>query len=73
LVAGVAHEINNPINFIHGNLSHTEEYTQELLKLVALYQQESLSAGVCGDSGDRCADQCGGSVVFETGFAKGIA
>jgi signal transduction histidine kinase len=39
LVAGVAHEINNPVNFIYGNLTHTAEYTQHLLELVELYQQ----------------------------------
>ncbi|MDZ8051212.1 MAG: PAS domain S-box protein [Aulosira sp. ZfuVER01] len=38
MVAGVAHEINNPVNFIHGNLTHIGEYTQDLLKLVKLYQ-----------------------------------
>lgn len=38
LVAGVAHEINNPVNFIHGNLIHVKEYTRELLKLIDLYQ-----------------------------------
>lgn len=40
LVAGVAHEINNPINFIHGNLDHVNEYTQDLLNLLELYQQQ---------------------------------
>jgi signal transduction histidine kinase len=40
LVAGIAHEINNPINFVHGNLHHATEYVQELLALVELYQQQ---------------------------------
>ncbi|MBE9052867.1 AAA family ATPase [Nostocales cyanobacterium LEGE 11386] len=40
MVAGIAHEINNPINFIHGNISHTSEYVQDLLDLIAIYQQE---------------------------------
>jgi len=39
LVAGVAHEINNPVNFIYGNLSHASSYTQDLLGLLALYQK----------------------------------
>ena len=40
LVAGIAHEINNPVNFIHGNITYVNDYVQELLGLVELYQQE---------------------------------
>ncbi|MBD6618444.1 HAMP domain-containing protein [Komarekiella sp. 'clone 1'] len=39
MVAGVAHEINNPVNFIHGNLTHVQEYAHSLLGFVQLYQK----------------------------------
>ncbi|HEY9831185.1 MAG TPA: PAS domain S-box protein [Stenomitos sp.] len=39
MVAGIAHEINNPISFIYGNLAPARQYFQELLSLIELYQQ----------------------------------
>ncbi|BDA70056.1 hypothetical protein CAL7716_042220 [Calothrix sp. PCC 7716] len=43
LVAGIAHEINNPVNFIYGNLPHINEYVQDLINLLQAYQQEHLN------------------------------
>lgn len=39
LVAGVAHEINNPIGFLNGSINNAKEYVQDLLDYIALYQQ----------------------------------
>ncbi|MDY6802344.1 MAG: ATP-binding protein [Cyanobacteriota bacterium] len=40
MVAGIAHEINNPLNFIYGSLSELKEYTHDLLSLVNCYDNE---------------------------------
>ncbi|MDY7008596.1 MAG: ATP-binding protein [Cyanobacteriota bacterium] len=39
MVAGIAHEINNPINFISANITYASQYTQELLNLIHLYHK----------------------------------
>lgn len=40
MLAGVAHEINNPVNFIYGNLAYAGDYVKELLALLETYQAE---------------------------------
>ena len=41
LVAGVAHEINNPVSFIYGNLTYVNNYVKDLMSVVQLYQQQN--------------------------------
>ena len=38
--AGIAHEINNPVNFIYGNLAHAKDYMEDIMGLLNLYQTE---------------------------------
>ncbi|MBD2198544.1 MULTISPECIES: hybrid sensor histidine kinase/response regulator [Calothrix] len=40
LVAGIAHEVNNPISFIYGNLQYANQYVQDLINIINTYQQE---------------------------------
>ncbi|HEY9810363.1 MAG TPA: ATP-binding protein [Halomicronema sp.] len=39
MVAGICHEINNPVSFIYGNLEYAESYAEELLRLISFYQK----------------------------------
>lgn len=39
MVAGIAHEINNPVSFIYGNLTHATEYVENLMELIDLYKK----------------------------------
>ena len=41
MVAGIAHEVNNPIGFVHGNLEYAESYLQLLLKHIELFHNQS--------------------------------
>ncbi|MEG3911023.1 response regulator [Microcoleus sp. w1-18aA5] len=43
MAAGIAHEINNPINFISGNLGYAQEYAHNLLNIIHLYQEDYVS------------------------------
>lgn len=40
--AGIAHEINNPVNFIYGNLTHIQQYATDLFSLISAYEQQSV-------------------------------
>jgi signal transduction histidine kinase len=40
MVAGIAHEINNPVSFIYGNVNHAKEHVSNLVKLLQLYQED---------------------------------
>ncbi|MBD2346211.1 hybrid sensor histidine kinase/response regulator [Anabaena subtropica] len=40
LVAGIAHEVNNPISFIYGNLQYASQYIEDLVNIIEAYQQE---------------------------------
>lgn len=45
MVAGVAHEINNPVSFVYGNINHVNQYIEDILELIELYQQEFPNPG----------------------------
>lgn len=40
MLAGIAHEINNPVNFMYGNLAHTTSYVSDLFRLIRAYEAE---------------------------------
>ncbi|HIK33644.1 MAG TPA: GAF domain-containing protein [Oscillatoriales cyanobacterium M4454_W2019_049] len=43
LIAGIAHEINNPLNFIYANLSYIENYNRDLMSLLRLYEKKTIN------------------------------
>ena len=45
MVAGVAHEINNPVSFVYGNVNHVNGYIEDILELIELYQQQFPNPG----------------------------
>ena len=46
LVAGIAHEMNNSVNFICGNIPHAQQYTQDILELIQAYEKEYINPSV---------------------------
>jgi two-component system, NtrC family, sensor kinase len=49
MVAGIAHEVNNPIGFVDGNLQHAERYLNQLLEHIQLYESEKLTSDAITD------------------------
>lgn len=54
LVAGITHEINNPINFVHGNMVHLNNYSNALLDIISLY--ESFEENLTQEQKDKIKD-----------------
>ncbi len=53
MVAGIAHEVNNPIGFVDGNLRHAERYLNDLLEHIHLYESENLTSDVITDHAEE--------------------
>ncbi|MEM6500440.1 MAG: ATP-binding protein [Cyanobacteria bacterium P01_C01_bin.89] len=53
LVAGIAHEINNPMNYIHGNLRYMEEYLESLIEIVGAYKKAHPNSDVINELMDE--------------------
>ncbi|MBK8751273.1 MAG: CHASE2 domain-containing protein [Candidatus Competibacteraceae bacterium] len=63
LVAGVAHELNNPISYVHSNLEFIEDYTERLVGIIEAY---STDAGQSYDQAHCRGDEKKQAVRFET-------
>ncbi|MBW4681648.1 MAG: PAS domain S-box protein [Microcoleus vaginatus WJT46-NPBG5] len=49
MVAGIAHELNNPVSFIYGNVAYANDYIHDLLGLVSRYQQRYQAGQIAGE------------------------
>lgn len=66
MVAGIAHEVNNPVNFIHGNVSFLNQYTRDLLDLLMAYR----AAGTTTITDRRLQDIDSDLEFLETDLSK---
>ena len=56
LVAGIAHELNNPISYINSNLEFIEDYTERLVRICKVYSKANVLEGVIDSSSDNCRE-----------------
>lgn len=56
LVAGVAHELNNPISYVNSNLEFIEDYTERLVQICTAYSETNALQGVIDPSSDDCGE-----------------
>jgi two-component system NtrC family sensor kinase len=56
LVAGVAHELNNPISYVNSNLEFIEDYTERLVRICTAYSGANVLEGVIDSSSDDCRE-----------------
>ncbi|MFO1430354.1 MAG: ATP-binding protein [Candidatus Competibacteraceae bacterium] len=66
LVAGVAHELNNPISFVHGNLEFIGEYTDRLARVIAAYSGAGQDDSPSRRTGDRQRDHLKVDATLDT-------
>lgn len=65
LVAGIAHEIKNPLNFIYGNTGFLRDYIEKIEQLVALYEKEALLEGESREKVEKFKEEIGYRFIIQ--------
>lgn len=58
LAAGVAHELNNPIGFVHSNLGTLDGYVHDLMAIIAAYKKDAEDSGRSVEAVQRIMEEC---------------